>query len=86
MESRSRSMLRRFADTGGRVDVTFGGPVATSSISPPRAVFNPITGGDITPLFTRPLSATLMVVAVLLLFWPMWREHRRRTRIVRAVT
>ena len=38
-----------------------------------------VTGGDIMPLFTRPLSATLLVVTVGLLVWPFLP---RRARLV----
>ncbi|MEP7208867.1 MAG: tripartite tricarboxylate transporter permease, partial [Casimicrobiaceae bacterium] len=37
-----------------------------------------MSAGDYSPLVTQPLSATLLVVSVVLLFWPMWRARRRR--------
>lgn len=36
------------------------------------------TGGDITPLFTEPLSLGMLVVALALLVWSLWAEHRRK--------
>ena len=39
-----------------------------------------MSAGDYSPLFTHPLSATLLAISVLLLFWPMWHAHRMRAR------
>ncbi|MBL8700855.1 MAG: tripartite tricarboxylate transporter permease [Alphaproteobacteria bacterium] len=36
------------------------------------------TAGDLTPLFTRPISGSFLVVSVLVLFWPFVRSWRRR--------
>lgn len=36
------------------------------------------TGGDIMPLFTEPLSLGMLVVALVLLVWSLWAEHRRK--------
>lgn len=36
------------------------------------------TGGDIMPLFTEPLSLGMLVVALALLVWSLWAEHRRK--------
>ena len=36
-----------------------------------------LTGGDIAPLFTEPLSLSLLIVSALLLVWPAF-SHRRR--------
>jgi putative tricarboxylic transport membrane protein len=36
-----------------------------------------VTGGDITPLFTRPLSAALLIVSAALLLWPFLARRRR---------
>jgi TctA family transporter len=34
-----------------------------------------ITDGDIWPLFTQPLSGTLLVIALALLLWPLIRRR-----------
>ncbi|WP_035484730.1 tripartite tricarboxylate transporter permease [Geminicoccus roseus] len=39
-----------------------------------------MTAGDITPLFTRPLSAFFLLCAVALLAWPAIAERRRRAK------
>ncbi len=36
------------------------------------------TGGDIMPLFTEPLSLGMLIVALMLLVWSLWVEHRRK--------
>ena len=36
------------------------------------------TGGDIMPLFTEPLSLGMLFVALALLVWSLWAEHRRK--------
>ncbi len=36
------------------------------------------TGGDIMPLFTEPLSVGMLVIALALLVWSLWAEHRRK--------
>ncbi len=43
-----------------------------------------MTGGDITPLFTEPLSLALLLVSVLLLVWPFVAGFLRRSRAARA--
>jgi putative tricarboxylic transport membrane protein len=42
-----------------------------------------MTGGDVMPLFTEPLSLSLLAVSLLLLAWPAL-SHRRRLRRARA--
>jgi putative tricarboxylic transport membrane protein len=39
-----------------------------------------MTAGDVTPLFTQPLSAFFLLCAVGLLFWPVIAERRRPSR------
>ena len=36
------------------------------------------TDGDITPLFTEPLSVGMLVFALALLVWSLWAERRQR--------
>ena len=36
------------------------------------------TDGDVTPLFTEPLSAGMLVLAVGLLVWSLWTERRKQ--------
>jgi putative tricarboxylic transport membrane protein len=37
-----------------------------------------MTAGSITPIFTRPLSLAFLLVAIVLLIWPLYGEWRRR--------
>jgi putative tricarboxylic transport membrane protein len=37
-----------------------------------------MTAGSITPIFTRPVAATFLVIAIVLLVWPLVSEWRRR--------
>lgn len=37
-----------------------------------------MTAGSITPIFTRPLSLTFLLIAVVLLIWPLYGEWKRR--------
>ncbi len=37
-----------------------------------------MTAGDITPVFTRPFPLFFTVMAVILLVWPFWTEHKRK--------
>ncbi len=37
-----------------------------------------MSAGDYSPLVTQPLSAILLGVSVVLLFWPMWHARRKR--------
>jgi TctA family transporter len=36
--------------------------------------------GDVTVFFTRPLSGTFMVLAILLFFYPIYLSRRRKAR------
>jgi putative tricarboxylic transport membrane protein len=37
-----------------------------------------MTGGTITPMFTRPIALAFLIVAIVLLVWPLVGEWRRR--------
>ena len=37
-----------------------------------------MTAGSITPLFTRPLALSFLLIAVVLLVWPLYGEWRRK--------
>lgn len=37
-----------------------------------------MTAGSITPIFTRPVAATFLAIAIILLVWPLISEWRRR--------
>ena len=39
-----------------------------------------MTAGGIEPMFTRPLSAIFLTIAVILLVWTLYSEHRNRKR------
>ncbi len=39
-----------------------------------------MTAGSVEPMFTRPLSAIFLAVAVVLLAWPFWSEWRQRRK------
>jgi putative tricarboxylic transport membrane protein len=41
-----------------------------------------MTDGDVTPLFTQPLSLSFLVISLGLLLWPFWSERSRRMRTV----
>jgi putative tricarboxylic transport membrane protein len=43
-----------------------------------------MTAGSITPMFTRPLSLLFLLIAVVMLIWPLygeWRRNRGDTRV-----
>ena len=37
-----------------------------------------MTARSITPIFTRPLSLAFLLIAIVLLVWPLYGEWRRR--------
>jgi len=37
-----------------------------------------MTAGDFTPIFTRPFPLFFTIMAVILLIWPFWTEHKRK--------
>jgi putative tricarboxylic transport membrane protein len=37
-----------------------------------------MTAGSITPIFTRPVALTFLIIAIVLLVWPLVGEWRRR--------
>lgn len=37
-----------------------------------------MTAGDFTPVFTRPFPLFFTIMAVILLIWPFWTEHKRK--------
>ena len=39
-----------------------------------------MTAGSVEPMFTRPLSAIFLAVAVVLLVWPFWSQWRQRRK------
>jgi putative tricarboxylic transport membrane protein len=39
-----------------------------------------MTAGSITPIFTRPLSLTFLLIALVLLIWPLYSDWRRQRR------
>jgi putative tricarboxylic transport membrane protein len=41
-----------------------------------------MTGGDVAPLFTQPLSLSFLVISLCLLLWPFWSQRSRRMRTV----
>ena len=43
-----------------------------------------MTAGDITPVVTRPLSLTFLVVALALLVWPLYGDWKRRRTAAKA--
>jgi putative tricarboxylic transport membrane protein len=39
-----------------------------------------ISGGSLTPLVTRPISLTLVILSAVMFLWPFWRDWRRARR------